>query len=380
MHTSIALVEVVVHYSAAGEGLVDLVVEVCAVGQHQEGEVAAELSVHLAGEHHHRVALARPLRVPEHPEPALAFLALAHRLQGTVHSEELMVAGEDLSQLARRLVEDDEVLHQVHEVALVAHALEQRLHVDRARLLLGQALPLVEVVPAAGDRADPRLLAVAEHDHRVVVEEVGDGVAVVGVVPLEGGLQIPVDVLALHEQQRQAVDEAHDVGPAPVEAAAYPQLPHAEEVVVGGIIEVEDPQALAHQIARVVAEPDLHPVAHQRVLLPVGGGDALRGGDGGDLPHRVVVGGFGKVRVQGGELLAQRAGQDYLAVGGAAQQAVRSEVLLFVGVDRFPAEPFLQVLGSGLLDEGVFVVGWRAHSGMLSRMPTPDTCAAPMRQ
>ena len=82
-----------------------------------------------------------------------------------------------------------------------------------------------------------------------MVEEVGDGVAVVGIVPLEGGLQIPVDVLALDEQQRQAVHEAHDVGPAPVEAAAHPQLPHAEEVIVGGLVEVEDPQALVHQIA-----------------------------------------------------------------------------------------------------------------------------------
>ena len=182
-------VAVVVHHPAAGEGLVELVVEVVAVGQHQEGEVAAELAVHLAGEHHHRVALARPLRVPEHSEPALALLALAHRLHGAVHAEELMVAGEDLPKLARRLVEDDEALHQVHEVALVADTLEQGLHVDRARLLLGQALPLLEVVPAAGDRADPRLLAVAEHDYRVVVEEVGDGVAVVGVVPLEAAFR-----------------------------------------------------------------------------------------------------------------------------------------------------------------------------------------------
>ena len=193
---------VVVHRAAAGEGLVDLVVEVVAIGQHQESEVAPEPAVHLAGEHHHRVALARPLGVPEHAEPALPRPAFANRLDGAVHAEELVVAGEDLPQFVRRVVEDDEVLHQVHEIVLVADALEQRLHVDRARLLLGEALPFVEVLPAAGDRADPRLLAVAEHHHRVVVEEVGDGVAVVGVVPLEGGLQVPMDVLALDEQQR----------------------------------------------------------------------------------------------------------------------------------------------------------------------------------
>ena len=350
-------VSVVVRHAAAGEGLVDLVVEVVAVGQHQEREVAAELAVHLPGEHHHRVALARPLGVPEHAEPALQRLALAHRLDGAVHAEELVVAGQDLLQLVCRLVEDDEVLHQIHEIALVADALEERLHVDRARLLLGEALPCVEVLPAAGDRADLRLLAVAEHHYRIVVEEMGNGVAVVRVVLLEGGLEVPVDVLALDEQQRKAVDEADDVRPAPVEIAAHPQLAHAEKVIVGGLVEVEDPEALVHQLALGVAVRDPHAVAHQRVLLPVGGGDALRGGGLGNLPYRIVVGGIGETRVQGGELLAQRARQYDFAVGSAAEQAVRPKVLGVVGVDRFPAEPLFQVLGGGLLDERVFGVG-----------------------
>jgi len=45
------------------------------------------------------------------------------------------------------------------------------------------------------------------------------------------------------------------------------------------------------------------------------------------------------------------------AAGGAAQQAAGVEVLVVVGVDRLPAELLLQVVGSGLLDEGVFGVG-----------------------
>ena len=44
----------------------------------------------------------------------------------------------------------DEVLEEVHEVTLVADALEQGFHVHDARFLLGQALPLVEMLEAAG--------------------------------------------------------------------------------------------------------------------------------------------------------------------------------------------------------------------------------------
>ena len=307
-------VTVVVHHAAAGEGLVDLGVEIVAVGQHQEREVAAQLAMHLAGEHHHRVALAGPLGVPENAELPVSRLPLAHRLDGPVHAEELVVAGQDLPRLAGRLVEEDEVLDEVEKVALVADALQQRLHVHGTRLLLGQPLPLVEVPPPARDGADPRLLAVGEHHHRVVVEEVRDGVAVIGVVLLEGGLQIAVDVLALDEEQRQPVDEADEVRPAAVEIAAHPQLAYAEEVVVIWVVEVEHAQAPLGRPAFLVTVGDLDAVAQQAVLLAVGGDVGLGRGGRGDAPRGVVVGVRWEARVQGRQPLAERAGQHYFAV------------------------------------------------------------------
>ena len=131
-------VTVVVHHAAAGEGPVDLAVEVVAVGQHQEGEVAAELAMHLAGEQHHRIALAGPLGMPEDAQPAPPLPAFAHRRDGPVHAEELVVAGEDLPGLPGGIVENDEVLDEVDEIALAAHALQHRLHIDHAGLLLGR--------------------------------------------------------------------------------------------------------------------------------------------------------------------------------------------------------------------------------------------------
>ena len=114
--------------------------------------------------------------------------------------------------------------------------------------LLGQPFPLVKVGPLAGDGADLCLLAVGEHHHRVMEKDVGDSVAVVGVVLLVGGLEIAVNVLALDEEQGQAVDEADDVRPAAVEIALHPHLAHTEKVVVLRGLEVEDPEAVLHQL------------------------------------------------------------------------------------------------------------------------------------
>ena len=298
-------------------------------------------------------------KTPSRPWP---LLAVAHRLDRPVHAEELVVAGQNLPRLARRIVEENEVLNQVQEVALVADPLQQRLHVDHARLFFGQALPLVEVLPATGDRADLRLLPVGEHHRCVVVEQVGDGVAVVGVVPLEGGPEVAVDVLALDEQQRQAVDEADDVGAAAVEIPPHPQLAHAQEVVVGGLVEVEQAQVAGLPLALVVGESDLHAVPYQLVLLPVGGNEGLGGGDSGDLAYRVFVSGIRQARVQLGEFRAEGRLKDHLPVGSAAEQAGGAEVLAVVRENRFPPELLLQVFGSGLLNEGVLGIGSRGHS------------------
>ena len=117
-----------------------------------------------------------------------------------------------------------------------------------------------------------------------------DRVAVVGVVLLEGRLQVTVDVLALDEQQRQPVDETDDVRPAPVEIAAHPRLAHAEEVVVRRFVEVEDAQAPLRRLALLVAIGDMDTVAQQVVLLAVRGHDRPRRNRRGDASYGVVVG------------------------------------------------------------------------------------------
>ena len=228
--------------------------------------------MHLAGKHNHRVALARSLRVPKNSQLTLLRLALTYCRDGTVDAMKLVIAGDDLPCAASGFIKQNEVFHQIEKITLLTHTLEQRLHIHRARRFLIQTFPLVEVPPAAGDRTDLRLLTVAEHHNGIVVKQVRNGVEVVGEVLLKGGFQIPVDILALDKQQRNTVDETDDVRPPPVEIAAHPQLAHAEEMVVFRHIEIEQPQALPHPLALIVAEGNLHPIAYQVVLLAVGGG------------------------------------------------------------------------------------------------------------
>ncbi len=47
-----------------------MVVQILAVGHHQESEVAGHHPAHLLREERHRVRLAAALRVPEHAQPS----------------------------------------------------------------------------------------------------------------------------------------------------------------------------------------------------------------------------------------------------------------------------------------------------------------------
>ena len=125
------------------------------------------------------------------------------------------------------------------------------------------------------------------------MEDVGDGVAVVRVVVVVGGFEVPVDVFAFDEEEGQAIDEADDVCTFAVEVALYPQFAHAEEVVVFGCVKIEDSEAFPVPLTIGVVECDGYAVADEVVLFAVGGDDALRSGGGCDLTDRVVVGVFG---------------------------------------------------------------------------------------
>jgi hypothetical protein len=52
-----------------------------------------------------------------------------------------------------------------------------------------------------------------------------------------------VDVLELHEEKRQAVDETNYVRPFATQVALDPKLAHAQKVIGLRILEVEDPQS-----------------------------------------------------------------------------------------------------------------------------------------
>ena len=61
-------------------------------------------------------------------------------------------------------------------------------------------------------------------------------VQVIGQVVVEAGADVPIDRLQLDEDQRQAVDEADEVGAAVVVRHAHAlhlQLAHGQEAVVG---------------------------------------------------------------------------------------------------------------------------------------------------
>ncbi len=133
-------------------------------------------------------------------------------------------------------------------------------------------------------------------------------------------------------------------------------------MIVLGSIKVEHPQPLAHPFALGVAESDLYPVLDQLVLLAIGGSHGLRGGNRDDLADRIVIGRSGQPGIQFFYLGPQGAGQHYLAIRFPAQQAVRPEILVVVGVHRLPAKLLFQVLGSRLLDQGVFGVGGGGHT------------------
>ena len=269
---------VVVDDAAARKCRINLPIEIIAVGEDQKREVPADLAVHLPGEECDRIGLPRPLRVPEHAELAVADLALSYRVDRAIDAEELLVLGDDLDQWLAAVVEQDEVLEEVEEVRLGADALEQRLHIDNAGLLFGKPLPFAEVLVLAGERSDLCRRPVAENNHPVVLEHVRDRVLVVGEVPFIRAPQIAMNVLQLHEEERQAVDEADNVRPSTVERPLIQSSRTQRKWFASGFSKSKTRNRASFQRSLFIPVRHEHAVAHEVVFLAIGMQQRLRDG------------------------------------------------------------------------------------------------------
>ena len=152
---------------AHAESREQLVVEIVAVGQDHKGRVFHRrmLDDH-AGVEGHQQALARALGMPDDADlrsPPSARVAAKVRTTAA-HGVELVIARDDLDDVAPGVAEDDEVLEEFEEPARLEHALEhcfQFGHALRREIVAGHGAPRHEPLAIRGQRTDPR-----RDDHR----------------------------------------------------------------------------------------------------------------------------------------------------------------------------------------------------------------------
>ena len=160
---------------------------------------------------------------------------------GVIDPEELVIPGHELDQAAGQLLEHREVLEDVEQPLLRAHAPNDRLQRDTALLAFGiDLLPFEEVLPCRRDRPEPGFSSIRENDEAVRDKEMRNHVAVVAKVVVVGVLEVAMRRLQLDEDQGNAVDEAEQVRPTSVEIAGDPELRYEKEVVVIRRLPVND--------------------------------------------------------------------------------------------------------------------------------------------
>ena len=226
-----------------GELPVELSVELGAVGDHDERPPARHPPQHLLAEPQHRQRLARALGMPEDSQ-ALVLLSTrpVQVLDRRVDSEVLVGPSDHLDQATGTLHVSNEVLQQVQQHRRVAGAAQRRLQCDRTAGAVGvDDLPVVEEFEGRVRGADLGHGTVGEHHEAVRDEQLRDGVAVVRQIVVVSRLDRLVWLLELHQYQRDAVDEQHQVQASAVQVALDPHLLHRQQVIARWILEVEEP-------------------------------------------------------------------------------------------------------------------------------------------
>ncbi len=188
-----------------------------------------------------------------------------------------MIPGDQLEQCAACIAEKGEILDDIQQAALFAHATNDSLKRDNPLFfLVADLLPLKEMLPASRHAANPALMPVREHDKGVIPEQLGNGIFVVAQVVVKSVFQPLMCGLEFHQHERQAIHKAHQVCPPRMHLASYPQLRNEQEIVVLRSIPVDDAHRLIDFRVTFAAHLYLDAIFQQPVNLAVGMSQAER--------------------------------------------------------------------------------------------------------
>ena len=298
--------------------------------------------------------------MPEHTQPAVFQLAVLVSTDGLVDAEILVVAGQNLGGAPTGMVVKDEVFQQIEEGLFLADAPQHGFQFHAACIAFLQTLPLVEKLVLAAKRAHLGFQSIGQHKKGIIVEQLRNGIKVIPIIVYVGVLHIHGGLFQLDEQQRNAIDKAHNVCPAAVQLRVDLHLFYGEEMIVFRVFEVDHRRASDFGAAIRPLDRHRDAIPQQKILFLID----LHQGCGGNVRREFLLHLVqlvrGEPRVQPQKRLPKIPGQQHFPIAGAAQRPIRPQLFGVVSQHHLPAQNILQQVACTVLDKDIFGV-FAAH-------------------
>lgn len=268
-----------------------------------------------------------------------------------------MISCQNFGSMIVGMVIDDEVFQQIEESFLFADTAQHGFQTDNTLFALIQAFPLTKILIFAAQCADFGFHAVGEHHKSIEPEQLRDGMLIIVIVGIIGLANIHAELFELHKQQRNAVHKADNVRTAMIQCAVNLHFLYGEKVIIGGVVEVDEPCHARFHVAVWQAEIDGNAASDEAVFLLVGlHGRGRKGGFHERLDHAVCIS-LRHPAVQAEQSRTQVLGEQHLMVVCAPQRAVCAQRFTVVRINQLPAQLVVEQVAGGALNKDVFGIG-----------------------
>ena len=340
--------------SAIFKGIADLLVQFIPVGQNDDRRGAGKLSAYLLREENHRIALAGALGMPENAQLAVIQLPCLICFYRLIDTEILMVTGKYLCGVSSGVVKENKVFKEIEKVFLLANAAQHGFQCDAALFFFVKTLPFMEEFILAAEGTDFRFCAVGEHQKGVVIEQMRDRILIIGVIVCIGILYVNIIAFQFYKQERQTVDEAHNIGAAAVQITMDPQFLYSEEVIVHWILKIDDSGFLCFRLAVRFLDRYWDTVTDKEILLFV---DLQKRRCGEPVFKRFLR--FDDLsvcnpRVEPFQGSTKIPNKQNILVRFTPESAILSKYLSIICEPNVPAQLIMQQVSGALLHENVF--------------------------
>ena len=205
--------------------------------------------------------------MPEYTQFTIIQFSGSVSFHSFVYTKILMITGKNLCCTSAGMVKQNKIFEQIKEIFFLTNTTKHGFKRNTALVFFRKTFPLMEELIFTSESAYFSFCSVRKHKESIVIEQMWNGILIVGIVIIICILYIHGILFQLHKQQWNTIYKANNIRPSAVQIAMNFQFFDSKKIIVVRILKIDNRCFLCFCLPIRFLYRNRNSVTNQKVFL-----------------------------------------------------------------------------------------------------------------